>query len=53
MGISKIKYAFIFAIQLLGVAWRLELVFSDSGCTLTTLPHWDIRAESRKKWCYY
>lgn len=48
VGITKIKYVFIFAIQLLSLTLRLELVFSGSRSTLSTLPNWDIRAESRR-----
>lgn len=46
MGITKIKYAFMFVIQLLGITLSLEYVFSDSGCTVTTPPYWDTRTES-------
>ena len=48
MGITKIKYAFMFVIQLLGITLSLELVFSDSGCTVTTPLYWDIGTESRR-----
>lgn len=46
LGITKIKYAFVFVIQLLGITLCLELVFSDSGCTVTTSPYWGIWTES-------
>lgn len=48
LGITQIKDVFIFAIQLLSVTLGHELVFSDSGCTLSILLHWDIWAESRR-----